>query len=116
MRCDTIRYTIYDTRYTIRTRCGYDATRCDTLVRDNDGSLPPDRVREPIKFKLNSVCFAQTAALQLRGCCCAAVAAALQLVAAGCCVAAVCCGAASLHDADVWYYLLLFDAALLLNM
>ena len=63
-----------------------------------------------------SVCFAQTAALQLRGCCCAAVAAALQLVAAGCCVAAVCCGAASLHDADVWYYLLLFDAALLLNM
>ena len=57
-----------------------------------------------------------TFALQLRGCCCAAVAAALQLVAAGCCVAAVCCGAASLHDADVWYYLLLFDAALVLNM
>ena len=33
-------------------RYGYGATRYDTLVRDNDGSLPPDRVREPIKFKL----------------------------------------------------------------
>ena len=31
-------------------RYGYGATRYDTLVRDNDGSLPPDRVREPIKF------------------------------------------------------------------
>ena len=36
--------TLYDLRY------GYGATRYDTLVRDNDGSLPPDRVREPIKF------------------------------------------------------------------
>ncbi len=33
-------------------RYGYGATRYDTLVRDNNGSLPPDRVREPIKFKL----------------------------------------------------------------
>ena len=33
-------------------RYGYDATRYDKLIRDNDGSLPPDRVREPIKFKL----------------------------------------------------------------
>ena len=36
--------TIYDVRY------GYDAKRYDTLVRDNDGSPSPDRVREPIKF------------------------------------------------------------------
>ena len=36
----------------MRIRYGYGATRYDTLVRDNDGSLPPDRVREPIKFKL----------------------------------------------------------------
>ena len=35
---------------TISIRCGYGATRYDTLVRDNDGSLPPDRVREPIKL------------------------------------------------------------------
>ena len=32
-------------------RYGYGATRYDKLVRDSDGSLPPDRVREPIKFK-----------------------------------------------------------------
>ena len=38
--------TIYDIRY------GYDAKRYDTQIRDNDGSPPPDRVREPIKFKL----------------------------------------------------------------
>ena len=31
-------------------RYGYGATRYDTLVRDNNGSLPPDRVREPIKL------------------------------------------------------------------
>ena len=77
------------------------------------GNVRLARAAECIHY---SVCFARNAALQLRGCCCAAVAAALRLVAAGCCVAAVCCGAASLHDADVWYYLLLFDAALLLNM
>ena len=35
---------IYDVRYE------YDAKRYDTLVRDNDGSPSPDRVREPIKF------------------------------------------------------------------
>ena len=40
----------HEPRCTIRIRYGYDATRYDTLVRDNDGSLPPDRVREPIKF------------------------------------------------------------------
>ena len=33
-------------------RYGYGATRYATLFRDNNGSLPPDRVREPIKFKL----------------------------------------------------------------
>ena len=38
---------------TISIRCGYGATRYDTLVRDNDGSLPPDRVREPIKASPN---------------------------------------------------------------
>ena len=42
--------TIYDLRY------GYGTNtvrqRYDTLVRDNHGSLPPDRVREPIKFNL----------------------------------------------------------------
>ena len=48
--CDATRY---DIRCTIRIRYGYDATRYDTLVRDNDGSLPPDRVREPIKFNLS---------------------------------------------------------------
>ena len=31
-------------------RYGYGATRYDKLVRDSDGSLPPDRVREPIKL------------------------------------------------------------------
>ena len=42
---DAMRHdTIYDVRY------GYDAKRYDTLVRDNDGSPSPDRVREPIKF------------------------------------------------------------------
>ena len=41
---------IYDIR--LRIRYAHDATRYDTLVRDNVGSLPPDRVREPIKFKL----------------------------------------------------------------
>ena len=44
--------TRYDLRCTLRIRYRYDATRYDTLVRDNDGSLSPDRVREPIKFKL----------------------------------------------------------------
>ncbi len=38
-----------DIQCTIRIRYGYDATRYDALVRDNDGSLPPDRFREPIK-------------------------------------------------------------------
>ena len=63
MRYDAIRYdtTQHDimARETIRydadtiwIRYGYSAARYDTLVRDNDGSLPPDRVREPIKFKL----------------------------------------------------------------
>jgi len=59
MRRDTTRY---DIRCTIRIRYGYGATRYDTLVRDNkhcdalvaqsdnDGSLLPDRVREPIRF------------------------------------------------------------------
>ena len=47
--CDATRY---DIRCTIRIRYGYDATRYGTLVRDSDGSLPPDRVREPIKFSL----------------------------------------------------------------
>ena len=42
-----------DMRSAIRIRYGNDATRYDTLVRDNDGSLSPDRVREPIKFKLS---------------------------------------------------------------
>ena len=48
MARETIRYDAD----TIWIRYGYGATRYDTLVRDNDGSLPPDRVREPIKFKL----------------------------------------------------------------
>ena len=43
---ETIRYDAD----TIWIRYGYGATRYDTLVRDNDGSLPPDRVREPINF------------------------------------------------------------------
>ena len=43
MRCDTL-------RYTIRIRC--ETTRYTALVRDNDGSPSPDRVREPIKFEL----------------------------------------------------------------
>ena len=47
--CDATRC---DIQCTIRIRYGYDATRYDTLVRDNDGSLRPDRVREPIKFNL----------------------------------------------------------------
>ena len=52
-RCDTMpRETIRYDADTIWIRYGYSATRYDTLVRDNDGSLPPDRVREPIKFKL----------------------------------------------------------------
>ena len=42
--------TRYDIRSRIRIRYGYDATRYDAPVRDNDGSLSPDRVREPIKF------------------------------------------------------------------
>ena len=46
--CDATRY---DIRCTIRIRYGYDATRYDTLVRDNDGSLPPDRVREPTSLR-----------------------------------------------------------------
>ena len=46
MARETIRYDAD----TIWIRYGYGATRYDTLVRDNDGSLPPDRVREPIKF------------------------------------------------------------------
>ena len=45
MARETIRYDAD----TIWIRYGYGATRYDTLVRDNDGSLPPDRVREPIK-------------------------------------------------------------------
>ena len=45
---ETIRYDAD----TIWIRYGYGATRYDTLVRDNDGSLPPDRVREPIKLHL----------------------------------------------------------------
>ena len=44
----------------MRIRYGYGATRYDTLVRDNDGSLPPDRVREPIKFKLKLQSFKLT--------------------------------------------------------
>ena len=50
--CDATRY---DIRCTIRIRYGYGATRYDTLVRDNDGSLPPDRVREPIIFYLTTL-------------------------------------------------------------
>ena len=45
MARETIRYDAD----TIWIRYGYGATRYDTLVHDNDGSLPPDRVREPIK-------------------------------------------------------------------
>ena len=48
MARETIRYDAD----TIWIRYGYGATRYDKLVRDSDGSLPPDRVREPIKFKL----------------------------------------------------------------
>ena len=48
MHRETIRYDAD----TIWIRYGYGATRYDTLVRDNDGSLPPDRIRETIKFKL----------------------------------------------------------------
>ena len=43
---ETIRYDAD----TIWIRYGYGATRYDTLARDNNGSPPPDRVREPIKF------------------------------------------------------------------
>ena len=51
IRHDTIQCLVrrYDT---MRIRYGYGATRYGTLARDSDGSLPPDRVREPIKFKL----------------------------------------------------------------
>ena len=53
-RYDTMpRETIRYDADTIWIRYGYGATRYDTLVRDNDGSLPPDRVREPIKFSLD---------------------------------------------------------------
>ena len=45
---ETIRYDAD----TIWIRYGYGATRYDTLARDNNGSPPPDRVREPIKLKL----------------------------------------------------------------
>ena len=43
---ETIRYDAD----TIWIRYGYGATRYDTLVRDSDDSLPPDRVRETIKL------------------------------------------------------------------
>ena len=43
---ETIRYDAD----TIWIRCGYGATRYDTLVRDGDDSPPPDRVRETIKL------------------------------------------------------------------
>ena len=43
---ETIRYDAD----TIWIRCGYGATRYDTLVRESDDSPPPDRVREAIKF------------------------------------------------------------------
>ena len=53
-RYDTMpRETIRYDADTIWIRYGYGATRYDTLARDNDGSLPPDRVREPIKFYLS---------------------------------------------------------------
>ena len=45
----------YDAMYDVR--YGYDAKRYDTLVRDNDGSPSPDRVREPIKFKADEPAF-----------------------------------------------------------
>ena len=44
MARETIRYDAD----TIWIRYGYGATRYDTLARDNNGSPPPDRVREPI--------------------------------------------------------------------
>ena len=51
IRHDTMpRETIRYDADTIWIRYGYGATRYDTLVRDSDGSLPPDRVRESIKF------------------------------------------------------------------
>ena len=53
-------------RSAIRIRYGNDATRYDALVRDNDGSLSPDRVREPIKFKLNYAEFSTKLSLNLR--------------------------------------------------
>ena len=50
-RYDTMpRETIRYDADTIWIRCGYGATRYDTLVRDSDDSPPPDRVRETIKF------------------------------------------------------------------
>ena len=50
---ETIRYDAD----TIWIRYGYGATRYDTLVRDSDDSLPPDRVRETIKLILNKRMF-----------------------------------------------------------
>ena len=47
---ETIRYDAD----TIWIRYRYGATRYDTLVRDNDGSLPPDRVRKLIKFQITN--------------------------------------------------------------
>ena len=50
-RHDTMpRETIRNDADTIWIRYGYGATRYDTLARDNNGSPPPDRVREPIKL------------------------------------------------------------------
>ena len=66
LRCDTM------VRETIRIRYGYDATRYDTPVRDNDGSLPPDRVREPIKFKIIIILMTCRRPL-LWGCCTSAI-------------------------------------------
>ena len=53
-RYDTMpRETIRYDADTIWIRCGYGATRYDTLVRDSDDSPPPDRVRETIKCMSN---------------------------------------------------------------
>ena len=49
---ETIRYDA-DTIW-IRDTVQYGAIRYDTLFGDNDGSLPPDRVREPIKYTRNT--------------------------------------------------------------